>query len=67
VPFAEVPDHRPWVTTRYLRKLRAERRLPVWRLGSRLLISLADIDQLPQPEPARRGPLADAPSENEGR
>jgi hypothetical protein len=58
VPFAEVPDHRPWVTVRYLRKLRAERRLPVWRLGSRLLVSLADVDRLPQSEPARRGPLA---------
>lgn len=61
VPLREVPEHRPWVTLRYLRKQRAERRLPVWKLGSRLLlVSLADVDALPQHEPARRGPLAGA-------
>ncbi len=58
VPLAEAPEHRPWVTLRYLRKKRAERELPVWKLGSRLLVSLADIDRLPLPEPAKRGPLA---------
>ena len=58
VPFLDVLRHRPWTNERYLRGLRARRELPVWRLGTRLLVSLADVDALLLEEPARRGPLA---------
>jgi excisionase family DNA binding protein len=49
VPIAEVPEHRPWVSVRYLRRLVHERRIPFHKLGdsrsARVFIDLADLDQ----------------------
>jgi hypothetical protein len=43
-----VPEHRPWTTTRLLRRLVSERRIPFHKLGdgrcSRILLDLADVD-----------------------
>jgi hypothetical protein len=48
VPLTEVPEHRPWATVRYLRRLIYERRIPYHKLGdsrsSPVYIDLADLD-----------------------
>jgi excisionase family DNA binding protein len=49
VPLKEVPQHRPWATERYLRRLVSERRIPFHKLGterqSPVLIDLDDLDR----------------------
>jgi hypothetical protein len=48
VPLRQVPEHRPWVTERWLRRAVFERRIPFHKLGegrsSPVLIDLADLD-----------------------
>lgn len=48
VPLKQVPDHRPWVTERWLRRAVFERRIPFHKLGdgrsAPVLIDLADLD-----------------------
>ena len=58
VLLTEVPEHRPWASVRWLRDQRAKRRLPIYRRGARVLVSLEDVDRLVSFEPAMRGPLA---------
>jgi hypothetical protein len=58
VLLTEVPAHRPWATLRWLRDQRAKRRLPIYRRGGRVLVSLGDVDRLVAYEPAITGPLA---------
>ena len=58
VLLVQVPEHRPWATLRWLRDQRAKRRLPIYRRGARVLVSLEDVDRLVSFEPAMRGPLA---------
>ena len=53
VPLLDVPEHRPWVTTRWLRRLVYERRIPFHKVGGRVLIDLADLDAF-----AERGRVA---------
>lgn len=49
VPIMEVPQHRPWVNIRYLRRLVYERRIPYHKLGDhrtgRVFIDLDDLDR----------------------
>lgn len=49
VPLVEVPQHRPWATVRYLRRLVYERRIPYVKLApgraGRVLIDLEDLDR----------------------
>jgi hypothetical protein len=49
VPIGEVPEHRPWATVRYVRRLVYERRIPFHKLGdsrsARVFIDLADLDR----------------------
>ncbi len=48
VPLKEVPEHRAWVTERWLRRAVLENRIPYHKLGvgrsSPVLIDLADLD-----------------------
>lgn len=48
VPLTDVPNHRPWATVRYLRRLVHERRIPYFKLdpgrSGRVLIDLEDLD-----------------------
>lgn len=44
VPLTLVPDHRPWATVRWLRRLVYERRIPYHKVAGRVLIDLADLD-----------------------
>ena len=48
VPLRQVPEHRPWVTERWLRRAVFERRIPFHKLGdgrsSPVLIDLDDLD-----------------------
>ena len=60
VPLVEVPEHRPWITVRYLRRLVYERRIAYVKLDpgrpGRVLIDLDDLDRLvdeARVEPAR--------------
>jgi excisionase family DNA binding protein len=46
VPLLEVPEHRPWISVRYLRRLVAERRIAHHKVGRKVLIDLADVDEL---------------------
>lgn len=50
VPLKRVPEHRPWVSERWLRRAVFERRIPYHKLGggrgSPVLIDLADLDAL---------------------
>jgi len=39
-------EARPFLTKRHLRRLIAERRIPVFKFGGRVLIDLADLDRL---------------------
>ena len=52
VPLTKVPEARPWVTVRYLRRLVYERRLPFHKLGAGrnapVLIDLEDLDRYAQ-------------------
>lgn len=43
-PLSKVPEHRGWVTERYLRRLVAEHRVPYFKAGGKVLIDLADLD-----------------------
>jgi excisionase family DNA binding protein len=45
VPLTEVPEHRPWCTVRYARRLVQERRVPFHRVGRKVLIDLDDLDE----------------------
>jgi excisionase family DNA binding protein len=49
VPIGEVHEHRPWATTRYVRRLVYERRIPHYKMGesrsARVLIDLDDLDR----------------------
>jgi excisionase family DNA binding protein len=45
-PLQQVPERRPWVSVRYLRRLVYEGRLPYHKLGSKVLIDLADLDRM---------------------
>jgi excisionase family DNA binding protein len=42
----EVPEHRPWCSVRYARRLVAERRIPFHKVGRRVLLDLNDLDEL---------------------
>ncbi len=46
VPLIKVPDHRPFVTVRWLRRAVSEHRLGCYKLGARVLIDLAELDAL---------------------
>jgi excisionase family DNA binding protein len=46
VPLLEVPSYRPWCSARYLRRLVQERRIAHHRVGRKVLIDLADVDEL---------------------
>jgi hypothetical protein len=47
VPLVEVPDHRPWTTVRYLRRLVAERRIGYFKpTPGRVLLDLDELDAL---------------------
>lgn len=54
VPLVEVPQHRPWTTVRWLRRLVYERRIPFHKVGGRVLIDLDDLDAIA--EAGRREP-----------
>lgn len=49
VPISQVHEHRPWATTRYVRRLVETRRIPFHKLGTarsaRVLIDLDDLDR----------------------
>jgi excisionase family DNA binding protein len=42
----QVTTERPWITERYLRRLIFERRVPYYKIGRRVLVSLSELDQL---------------------
>lgn len=42
----QVEAERPWASQRYLRRLIFERRVPFYKVGRRVLISLAELDEL---------------------
>jgi len=44
VPITEIERHRPWCSVRYARRLVAERRVPFHKVGRRVLLDLADLD-----------------------
>jgi excisionase family DNA binding protein len=44
VPLAEVPNHRPYLTVRHLRRLCQRHEIPFYRVGRRVCFRLADID-----------------------
>lgn len=46
VPLTEVPSHRPWVTVRWLRRFVYEHRIPYHKVAGRVLIDLADLDEM---------------------
>jgi excisionase family DNA binding protein len=57
VPLLEVPEHRPWCSGRFARRLVDERRIPFHKIGRRVFVDLADLDELAERgrvEPPRR-------------
>jgi excisionase family DNA binding protein len=42
----QIEAERPWATARYLRRLIFEKRLPYYKVGRRVLVSLAELDEL---------------------
>ena len=40
----QVMEERPFLTERWLRRLRAERRVPTWEAGGRVLFDLNELD-----------------------
>jgi excisionase family DNA binding protein len=45
IPLLEVPQHRPWASVRWLRRLVAERKIPYYNpTGGKVLIALEDLD-----------------------
>jgi excisionase family DNA binding protein len=57
VALVDVPEHRPWCSVRYTRRLVAERRIPFHKVGRRVLIDLNDLDEFAERgriEPPRR-------------
>lgn len=46
VTVAQAVEEYPWLTLRYLRRLIAEHRIPVSRVGRRVLVARGDIDDL---------------------
>jgi excisionase family DNA binding protein len=44
VTLKEAVAVRPWLTERYARRLIGERRIPFHKLGSKVLLDLADLD-----------------------
>lgn len=44
VPLSQVPEYRPWITKRQLRRMVAEHRVPFHRVNGRILFDLSDID-----------------------
>lgn len=44
VRLTEAQHHRPWATPRYVRRLVSERRIPSYRPGRHVLVSLGDLD-----------------------
>jgi excisionase family DNA binding protein len=44
VSLKEATHLRPWLTERYGRRLIGERRIPFHKLGSKVLLDLADLD-----------------------
>lgn len=44
VPLLEVPQHRSWISERWLRRLVYERRIPYHKVGGRIFFDLADLD-----------------------
>ncbi len=44
VPLLDVPTHRPWATVRWLRRLVYEHRIPFHKVGGKVLVDLADLD-----------------------
>jgi excisionase family DNA binding protein len=42
----QIQRERPWATERYLRRLIFEKRVSYFKVGRRVLISLADLDEL---------------------
>lgn len=42
----QIPNERPWASESYLRRLVFERRIAFYKVGKRVLISLADLDAL---------------------
>jgi excisionase family DNA binding protein len=58
-PLKEVPASRDWTTERYLRRLVAERRIPFYKAGGKVLLDLDELDQYVEnnrvePEPRTR-------------
>lgn len=41
---AQVEAERPWASERYLRRLIFERRVPYYKVGRRVLVSLGELD-----------------------
>jgi excisionase family DNA binding protein len=57
VPLLEVPEHRSWCSVRYARRLVAERKIAHHKIGRRVYLDLADLDELAERsriEPPRR-------------
>ena len=46
VTLAQAVEARPWLTERFLRRLVAERRVPYFKVGGKLLFDLDDLDAL---------------------
>jgi hypothetical protein len=60
VTLKQALEQRPWLTERWLRKAVAQKLIPYYKLGTKLLFDLVDIDgyvedrrveAAPQPEP----------------
>jgi hypothetical protein len=45
VPLTKVEKHRPWATTRWLRRQTFERKLPYHKVNGKILIDLSDLDR----------------------
>ena len=44
VPLKQVPERRPWLTERKLRRFVAEKRVTYYKVGGNVLFDLADLD-----------------------
>jgi excisionase family DNA binding protein len=51
----DAPAEYPWAPVRYLRRLVAERRIPFYKRGSRILLDPRDIEALAVEVPQRTG------------
>ena len=46
VSIKQATQERPWLTERFARRLVYERRVPFHKVGSKVLLDLADLDRL---------------------